>query len=232
MNLPEESIATWDELCEQFVANFSATYERPRTKNDLRAVVQRPKETLCKFIQRFSHVRNKIPRITDAEIISAFSAGVTDVRMHEKLIMRYNLASAVELFEQADKCAKAEEGRLFAHNIPDADADAKLTKAKSASKRKPAVVLTAEPEQKYRHKGESSAQGKHGERPFWVFHNMNSHNTEDCFELKKLSEENQKKCWSEEGANGNNGRFGNCGGGRGGNGGRHNNYNPRHAQKQ
>jgi hypothetical protein len=157
MNLPEESIATWGELCEQFIANFSATYDRPCTKNDLRAVVQRSKETLRKFIQRFSQVRNKIPRITDVEIICAFSAGVTDVRMCEKLGMRDNLSSAVELFELVDKCAKAKEGRLFAHNVPDADTDAKLTKAKSASKRKPAAVLATETEQKYRHKGEGSA---------------------------------------------------------------------------
>jgi hypothetical protein len=50
MNLLEESIASWSELCKQFVANFSATYDRLCTKNDLRAVVQHSKETLRKFI--------------------------------------------------------------------------------------------------------------------------------------------------------------------------------------
>jgi hypothetical protein len=38
MNLPEASIASWGELCEQFVANFRGTYEHPCTRNDLRAV--------------------------------------------------------------------------------------------------------------------------------------------------------------------------------------------------
>jgi hypothetical protein len=146
MNLPEVSIATWGKLCEQFVANFSATYERPCTKNNLHAIVQRPKETLRKFILRFSQVRNKIPRVIDTEIISAFSTGVTDIWMCEELGVRDNLASTVEHFELADKCAKAEEGHLFAHNVPDADTDTKLTKAKSASKRKPATVLVVEPE--------------------------------------------------------------------------------------
>jgi hypothetical protein len=41
MNLPEESIASWGELCEQFFANFRGMYERP-------------KESLHKYIQRFS----------------------------------------------------------------------------------------------------------------------------------------------------------------------------------
>jgi hypothetical protein len=64
-----------------------------------------------------------------------------------------------------------------------------LTKGKSSSKRKPPAVLVVEPEQKYHHQGEGSASGKRGERPFCVFHNMNSHNTKDYFELKKLGEE-------------------------------------------
>jgi hypothetical protein len=51
MNLPEASIASWGELCEQCVANFWGTYERPCTRNDLHAVHQRPGETLRKFIQ-------------------------------------------------------------------------------------------------------------------------------------------------------------------------------------
>ena len=49
MNLPEESISSWPDLCEQFVANFKATYERPLTLTDLRKVRQRPDETLCSF---------------------------------------------------------------------------------------------------------------------------------------------------------------------------------------
>ena len=54
MNLPEGSIASWGALCDAFIANFRGTYERPLTKNDLKAVRQAPGETLCKFIQRFS----------------------------------------------------------------------------------------------------------------------------------------------------------------------------------
>jgi hypothetical protein len=40
MNLPENTIDTWEDLCKVFVANFKGTYERALTYNDLRAVRQ------------------------------------------------------------------------------------------------------------------------------------------------------------------------------------------------
>jgi hypothetical protein len=49
MNLPHESM-TWKDLCRQFVANFMPTYERPTTKNDLKAVCQYKGETLHQYI--------------------------------------------------------------------------------------------------------------------------------------------------------------------------------------
>jgi hypothetical protein len=124
------------------------TYERPATKNDLKAVRQYKGETLRQYIQRFSQMRNKIPRISNEEVISAFSTGVSDIKMREKLSMNDELTSAVTLFEIADRCAKAEEGRLFVHNLP----EALPPKPKSKDpKRKEAVVLAAEPDHKQRH---------------------------------------------------------------------------------
>jgi hypothetical protein len=38
MNLPHESVTSWKDLCHQLVANFMPTYERPATKNDLKAM--------------------------------------------------------------------------------------------------------------------------------------------------------------------------------------------------
>jgi hypothetical protein len=46
MKLPHESIRSWKDLCRQFVAHFMPTYERPATKNDLKAVHQFKDETL------------------------------------------------------------------------------------------------------------------------------------------------------------------------------------------
>jgi hypothetical protein len=54
MNLPHESVTSWKDLCHQFITNFMPTYERPATKNDLKAVRQYKGETLRQYIQRFS----------------------------------------------------------------------------------------------------------------------------------------------------------------------------------
>jgi hypothetical protein len=96
------------------------TYERPATKNDLKAVRQYKGETLRQYIQRFSQMRNKIPRISNEEVISTFSTGVSDIKMREKLSVNDELTSVVRLFEIADHYLKAEEGRLFMHNLPEA----------------------------------------------------------------------------------------------------------------
>jgi hypothetical protein len=118
MNLPHESVTSWKNLCRWFVANFMPTYERPTTRNDLKAVRQYKGETLHQYIQRFSQMRNKIPRISNKEVISVFSTGVSDIKMRKKLSVNDELTSVVRLFEIADRCAKAEEGRLFMHNLP------------------------------------------------------------------------------------------------------------------
>ena len=131
-----------------FVTNFKGTYECGLTYNDLRGVRQKPGETLRKYIQRFSQVRNKISNVTDAQVISAFQDGVTDVRMREKLGIHDNTTSVVRLFDLADKCATAEEGRLFVKNEPGDPAKGSKKKKYSTEKRKTTAVLVAEPDAK------------------------------------------------------------------------------------
>ena len=80
--------------------------------SDLRRIKQQPGETLQKYIQRFNNVRLKIPKVTDEAIISVFSDGVCDVKMKEELAIHKELCTALELFNMATKCARAEEGRL------------------------------------------------------------------------------------------------------------------------
>jgi hypothetical protein len=62
MNLPPGSICSWDDLCHQFVANFQGTFMHPSLECDLHDMKQQEGETLRCFIQRFSQVRNTIPR--------------------------------------------------------------------------------------------------------------------------------------------------------------------------
>jgi hypothetical protein len=186
MNLPHESVTSWKDLCCQFVANFMATYKRPATKNDLKAVSQYKGKTLRQYIQRFSQMRNKIPRISNEEVISAFSTGVADIKMKEKLSMNDELTSVVRLFEIADRCDKAEEGRLFVHNLP----EVLPPKPKSKDpKRKEAVALTMEPDHK-QCCGDRSERDKGGHRRYCILHKKDTHNTDDCWVVQKFHEEN------------------------------------------
>ena len=108
--------------------------------------------------------------------------------MREKLSINDDLTSAVRLFEIADRCAKAKEGRLFIHNTPEVAPAAAPTKNKSKEyKRKEPAVLAAEPERK--HLREDRAEGSKDDRPYCILHKKHIHNTEDCYELKKFHEE-------------------------------------------
>jgi hypothetical protein len=158
------------------------TYERPITKNDLKAVRQYKGETLCQYIQRFSQMRNKISRISNEEVISTFSTGVSDIKMREKLSVNDELTSIVRLFEITDRCAKAEEGRLFVHNLP----EALPPKPKSKDpKRKEAAVLMAEPEHKQRRR-DRSEHDKGRRRRYCILHKKDTHNTDDCWIVRSF----------------------------------------------
>ena len=195
-----------DEMRDRFIANFQGTCDRPPAAGDLRCVKQQPGETLQKYIQRFNNVRLKIPKVTDEAIISAFSDGVRDVKMKEELAIHEELCTSLELFNLATKCARAEEARLSLLELPAADPEEKKAKAKDV-KRKGAAVLAAEPATK---RGRDQPESSKSSRPFCAFHNLHTHNTSDCQELRSILE----------------GRFGRCpehsdrgygrGGGRGG----------------
>jgi hypothetical protein len=90
-------------------------------------------------------MRNKIPQISNEEVISVFSTGIADIKMKEKLSVNDELTSVVKLFEIADWCAKAEEGRLFVHNLPEA---LPLKPKSKDPKRKEAAALAVEPDHK------------------------------------------------------------------------------------
>ena len=112
LNMPPGLISSWGEMRNCLVANFQGTRDHPPAAGDLRRIKQQPGETLQKYIQRFNNVRLKIPKVTDEAIISAFSDGVRDVKMKEELAIHEDLCSALEMFNMATKCTRAEEGRL------------------------------------------------------------------------------------------------------------------------
>ena len=101
-----------------------------------------------KYIQRFTNVRLKIPKVSDEVIISAFTDGVRDVKMKEELAIHEDLCSVLEMFNMATRCTRAEEGRLPLLELPEADPEDKKAKAKDV-KCKGLAVLAAEPEMKH-----------------------------------------------------------------------------------
>jgi hypothetical protein len=112
--------------------------------------------------------------------------GVADIKMKEKLSVNDELTSMVRLFEIADRCAKAEEGRFFMHNLP------KALPPKSKSKdprRKEAAALAAEPDHK-QHRGDRSERDKGGRRRYCILHKKDTHNTNNCWVVQKFHEEN------------------------------------------
>ena len=176
MNLPEGSIHSNEEMCLKFVANFKGSYEHHLTLHDLRAVRQCHDETLRQYLQPFCQMRHKITRVADSDVIGAFHDGVTNDRMLEKLGIRDDLTTAVELIDMADKCAKAEEGRLFKHNAASDKPKAVASKCKNKSKsdntdtkRKAPAVLVAEPERKYKR---NDGAPEVDNCPFCAFHQM------------------------------------------------------------
>ena len=120
--------------------------------------------------------------MTDEAIISAFSDGVCDVKMKEELAIHEDLCTSLELFNLATKCARAEEGRLSLLELLAADLEEKKAKAKDV-KRKGAAILAAEPDTK---RGMDQPESSKNGRWFCAFHNLNTHNTSDCQELRAI----------------------------------------------
>ena len=142
LNLAPGTISSWSKMRTRFITNFQGTRDRPPAVSDLRRIKQQQGEILQKYIQRFNNARLKIPKVTEEAIISAFSDGVCDVEMKEELAIHEGLCTSLELFNLATKCARAEEGRLSLLELPAADPEEKMLKAKDM-KRKGAAMLSA-----------------------------------------------------------------------------------------
>ena len=119
----------------------------------------------------------------DEAIISAFSDGVRDVKMKEELAIHEDLCTALEMFNMATKCARAEEGRLSLLELPAADQEEKKAKARDG-KRKGAAVLPADLDTKRSRDQPESSKGSQ----FCAYHNLYTHNTNECHELKAVRE--------------------------------------------
>ena len=71
-SLAPDSIGSWEELKKVFTDNYMAMCTRPGTKYGLNRIYQKPSELLRSYIRCFSKMRNSIPNITEAKVITAF----------------------------------------------------------------------------------------------------------------------------------------------------------------
>jgi hypothetical protein len=108
VSLLKNHVDSWYALRQAFVENFIATYEQPDNKYDLQCIHDARDEPLREYIQRFSDMRIRIPRITDNEAIEAF---ITGLRYHNDLrdkLLRKRPITVVDLLTTA-KYADADD---------------------------------------------------------------------------------------------------------------------------
>jgi hypothetical protein len=132
-----------------------------------------------RFIANFQEIRDHALTINDLRRVSNIRARPSASTFND------DLYSALELFNLVDKCAKAEEGHLSLLKHPEVHPEDKKAKAKEV-KRKGPTVLAAEPELKRNRDCDDPPMDAH---PLYVFHNVHTHNTDDCQELKALRDE-------------------------------------------
>jgi hypothetical protein len=63
INLPEESITSWDQLYTMFIGNFQGAYERPSIAETRKTIRQKHDESLWDYVKYFCNARNAIPYI-------------------------------------------------------------------------------------------------------------------------------------------------------------------------
>jgi hypothetical protein len=109
-HLPASQIHNWDDLVRTLVGNFQGTYVHPGNSWDQRACTQKPGESLCDFIRRFSKRCTELPSVAQSEIVHAFLEGTTC-----RDLGRSSPVDSNELFDIATSFASGEEvvGAIF-----------------------------------------------------------------------------------------------------------------------
>jgi hypothetical protein len=88
INLPKNTIQTWDQLCTIFIGNFQGTYGRPFTMETLKIIKQKHRESLCDYVKHFYNNRNAIPHIQDIKVTNDFRNDATDLNTVEEITMK------------------------------------------------------------------------------------------------------------------------------------------------
>lgn len=142
--------------------------------------MQHRDETLRQLMQRFSHLRNTVPRIESAWVISVFCHGVRDKDMLGELDV-HQPEMVTQLFQLADTCALQQETQAW-HDPPakqGTDSGTEPTKSQKKKllkkRRVEEILATRSPAAKTAQPGKSPARKPKAFKPptgkFCVFHN-------------------------------------------------------------
>jgi hypothetical protein len=102
INLSENTIKTWDQLCTTFIGNFQEMYKRLSTTEALKTVKQKHDESLHDYVKCFCNTRNAIPHIQGIEVINTFRDGVYDFKAVMEIAMKPK--PVAELLAVTDEC--------------------------------------------------------------------------------------------------------------------------------
>jgi hypothetical protein len=85
INLAPDSIRSWEEFRQAFIANFRGTSRRPTSFKELRLCVQKTGESLRSYISRWLSLRNTSENISPERSIDAFRDGLIRWDFREEL---------------------------------------------------------------------------------------------------------------------------------------------------
>jgi hypothetical protein len=109
LSLPENQFDSWAQLKQAIIDNFIATCDQPSNKYDLERIRDRKDEPLRDYIQCFSDMCLKIPKISHDEAVLAFIKGL---RHHDALrskLLRKRPTTVFELLTTATNYADAND---------------------------------------------------------------------------------------------------------------------------
>jgi hypothetical protein len=107
LELPAESVRSWNHLHRLFTSNFRATWARPGVDWDLASIVHKKGESLWEYIQHFCSKRNVILEVDDKSIVMLFKKGLRNSSLIQKLTMK-NPRTLEQMFSIANRYALAE----------------------------------------------------------------------------------------------------------------------------
>lgn len=139
-------------------------------------------------MQRFSQLRNTVPRIEPARVISAFCHGVRDKDIVGELGV-HQPETMTQLFQLADMCALRQEGQSW-HDPPAKQGTSSGTehsrneKKKLLKRKADEVLATGPPSAKMAQPGQHPAQKQEAFKPparrFCAFHSTTGHDQTEC----------------------------------------------------